>query len=162
MVLFDVFTGTDRPALKHLNRHVRPHITDKWHDIGVELLDVEDESALNTIKVNNPGDGHKCTAEMLQLWLEKKPDASWNQLIQALKAPIIKLEDLASKIEALLEGTYSYTYIMLFHNLIPGIIAVLKLIIDIFHLKTRCYMCYKLRNFIHIYTIKSQKSSHEQ
>ena len=85
-----------------MNRHVRADITGKWHDIGVELFDVKDESVLRTIKINNPGNADQCTAEMLQLWLDTQPDASWNQLIQAFRAPNIKLEVLASKIEEML------------------------------------------------------------
>ena len=98
--------GTNRPTLKYLNRHVRPDIASKWHDVGVELLDEEDESALDAIKSNSSGDVDKYTAEMLQLWLRRKPDASWNQLIEALRAPSIKLETLALKIEGMLsKGT---------------------------------------------------------
>ena len=100
--------GTDRPALKYLNRHVRANITGKWHDIGVELFDVKGEPVLNTIRINNPGNADQCTAEMLQLWLDRQPDASWNQLIQAFRAPNIKLEALASKIEEMLsKGKYA-------------------------------------------------------
>ena len=99
--------GTDRPALKYLNRHVRAYIGTKWHDVGVELLNVQDEPALNAIKVNFFRDVDECTAEMLQLWLKRKPDASWNQLIKAFRARNINLETLASEIEGMLsKGTY--------------------------------------------------------
>ena len=81
---------------------MKSHITTKWYDVGVELFDVEDESVLNTIRTDHPGDSDKCTAEMLRLWLEKKSDASWNQLIKTFREPNIKLEFLASKIENLL------------------------------------------------------------
>ena len=103
--------GTERPALKYLNRYVRDDITGKWHDIGVELFDVEDERKLNTIKIDYSRDTNKCTAEMLLLWLERK-DASWNRLLEALRAPNIKLEALASKIEGMLiKGhTVMHTY----------------------------------------------------
>ena len=101
--------GTDRPALKYLNRHVRDDITGKWHDIGVELFDVEDESVLNTIMINHPGNTDQCTAKMLRLWLERKSDATWNQLIQALRAPSIKLEGLALKIERMLTKGHAHT-----------------------------------------------------
>ena len=103
-----LYVGTDRPALKYLYRHVRSDIIGKWHDIGVELFDVEDEGVLNTIKINNPGDADKCTAEMLQLWRDRQADASWNQLIQAFRAPNIKLEHLASKIEGMLSKGKHY------------------------------------------------------
>ena len=112
---FSSFAGTDRPALKYLYKHVKAHITSKWYDIGVELFDVEDEAVLNTIRTDHPGDSDKCAAEMLRLWLEKKTDASWNQLTKTLREPNIKLEYLATKIESLLsEGTivcYVRTYV---------------------------------------------------
>ena len=101
--------GTDRPALKYLNKYVKADIAAEWHDIGVELLDVEDEPALNTIKNNHPGDVNKCTAEMLQLWLARKPEASWDQLLEAFREPNIKLNALAVRIEGMLsEGMCRY------------------------------------------------------
>ena len=106
--------GTDHPALKYLNKF-RNSIATKWHDIGVELLDVEDELLLNLIKDNYPGDANKCTAEMLQLWLARKPGASWGQLLEVLREPNIRLDDLAAEIEKLSEcmqlGMYVYSYI---------------------------------------------------
>ena len=68
----------------------------------MELFDIEDEPVLNIIRNDHPGDSDRCTAEMLRLWLEKKPDATWNHLIQTLREPNIRLETLASKIESLL------------------------------------------------------------
>ena len=93
------FTGTDRPALKYLYRHVIPEIASQWHEIGAELFNVDDEIVLKTIKDNNPGDA-KCAAEMLQTWQDRQPNASWDQLIQAFRD--VKLETLASKIELML------------------------------------------------------------
>ena len=102
-----VYVGTDRPALKYLNKYVKADIAAEWHDIGVELLDVEDEPVLNAIKNNFPGDVNKCTAEMLQLWLARKAEASWNCLIEVLREPNIKLNALAARIEGMLsQGIY--------------------------------------------------------
>ena len=100
--------GTDRPALKYLNKYIKADIATEWHDIGVELLDVEDEPVLNVIKNNYPGDVNKCTAEMLQLWLARKPEASWNQLIEVFREPNIKLNSLAVKIDKMLSKGISY------------------------------------------------------
>ena len=101
--------GTDRPALKYLNKYVKAAIAIKWHDIGVELLDIEDEPLVNAIKDNYPKDVDKCTAEMLQLWLERKPEASWDQLLEAFREPNIKLNGLALRIEGMLsEGMCRY------------------------------------------------------
>jgi len=75
----------------------------------VELLDGKDEIVLNTTKANFLGNHDKCAAEMLQLWLARKSDASWNQLIQAFREPHIGLNALASKIEGMLsKGMIAY------------------------------------------------------
>ena len=88
--------------MKHLNRHVRPNITAKWYDIGVELLNEEDEYMLNAIRANSHEDADKCTDEMLQLWLSRKSNPTWDQLLDVFRAPNIKLEALASEIEGML------------------------------------------------------------
>ena len=96
------FTGTDRPALKYL-KLVRGLIAEKWYDIGLELLEQKDEQAVKTIKKNPSGSNlTECCTEMLELWLDKQPNASWNQLIETLKTPGIDLNTAASKIEDML------------------------------------------------------------
>ena len=100
--------GTDRPALKYLYTHVRGNIANDWYDIGVALFDPGDEVVLDTINKNHPGDAEKCAAEMLKLWLSRKPEASWDLLLEALKEPNIKLNALAVKIEKMLtKGKHS-------------------------------------------------------
>ena len=95
-----IHTGRDRPALKLLNKHVRNEVSSKWHDLGLELLEQEDEEKLNEIETNNPNDASKSCKEMFQLWLRKCTNATWNQLIQALKD--IKLNSIATLIEGML------------------------------------------------------------
>ena len=103
------YVGTDRPAMRYLNRHVRPDIATKWYDIGVELLDVGDEKELDTIQKNFPGDHDACAAGMLKLWLDRKTDASWNQLIQVFRERHIQLNALALEIEGMLsKGMITY------------------------------------------------------
>lgn len=105
--------GTERPALKFLQRHVTcaANIVDKWYDIGMELLGMEMENELNVIKNNWPEDVDKCT-EMFKSWLEKHPcDASWNWFIEVLKRPNIGLETLALDIEGMLSKGITHTYI---------------------------------------------------
>ena len=96
------FIGTDRPALRYLYRHVRPHICTDWYYIGIELLDIEDESRLDIIKMQYPNNSNSCATEMLKLWLNKRVEASWNILIRVLRQPHIGLSVLASKIENML------------------------------------------------------------
>ena len=84
---------------------MRGSIATKWKDIGVELLEQKDVEKLNVIKRNNAGDCIECCGEMLELWLHKQPKATWNQLIEALKAPGIELDDVASEIEGIFESS---------------------------------------------------------
>ena len=92
--------GSDRPALKLLNKHVVKQISSKWHDLGLELLEQEDEETLNQIKSDNPKDVNECCKEMFQLWLRKCSTATWHQLIQALK--VVDLTTLATNVEGML------------------------------------------------------------
>ena len=98
-----IHTGHDRPALKLLNKHVRKEVSSKWHDLGLELLEQEDEARLNEIETNNPSDVSKSCKEMFQFWLNKCTNATWNQLIQALKE--VELNSLATTIEGMLIPT---------------------------------------------------------
>ena len=86
-----------------MNKHVRKEVSSKWHDLGLELLEKEDEEKLNEIESNNPNDVGKCCKEMFQLWLRKCTNATWNQLIQALKE--VELNNLATTIEGMLIPT---------------------------------------------------------
>ena len=71
--------------------------------MGLELLEQEDEERLNEIESNNPNDVGKCCKEMFQLWLRKCTNATWNQLIQALKE--VELNNLATRIKGMLIQT---------------------------------------------------------
>ena len=58
-------------------------LTTEWYDIGLELLD-SDTATLDLIKKNNPMDANECCTQMFKEWLKRNPDASWDQLINAL------------------------------------------------------------------------------
>ena len=108
--------GCDRPALKLLNKHVRKHISSEWHDLGLELLEQEDEGTLKQIKSNNSNDASKCCKEMFQLWLDKCSTATWDQLIQALRE--VDLNSLATEIERkLMDTVYSGGMYVCHHSL---------------------------------------------
>jgi len=102
----DLSTVDDRPQLIHLNKHVTPQLCascdknpEAWKDLGRELLPVGDasEAALSTIAVNNKDDVAGGYSSLFLLWLERKPEANWKQLIDALKQ--VNLNSLAAKIE---------------------------------------------------------------
>ena len=98
------YIGCDRPALKLLNKHVRRDISGvscKWHDLGLELLEQEDENELEEIRNNNPNNESECCKKMFQLWLRKySGTATWLRLIKALRE--VDLCTLADKIEGML------------------------------------------------------------
>ena len=94
-----ICVGYDRPILKDLCNHVVPGVADKWRDLGVQLLDPISGSTLDIIERNNPRDVVRCCQCMLEKWLEKTPDASWNQLLAALRSSSVQLNHLASQIE---------------------------------------------------------------
>ena len=92
----------DIPKTKYLDRHVRDKVCAseprKWEDLGKELLDDDDLPAL-TARTCNMNE-KQCCSEMFKIWLERQPEASWQQLITALH--VVKLNRLADNIEKLL------------------------------------------------------------
>ena len=96
------------PKDQYLNRHVVPEVAaacayqpDVWRTLGIELLGEDGVTQLDVIKANN-SDVTKCSSVMLTLWRQQKIDASWNQLIEALKR--LKLNRFAAEIEKGLES----------------------------------------------------------
>lgn len=68
----------------------------------MELLELEDVT-LDDIEMNNPHDAKNRCKELLSLWLQRSPTASWNKIIQALRK--IQLNDTAAKIERMLHDS---------------------------------------------------------
>jgi len=86
----------DRPSLRDLYIHALKEAAHKWKDIGVLLLD---PATLTIIKENYPQDVMKCCKSMLETWLDTQRDASWKQLLNALRRPCVELNTLADQIE---------------------------------------------------------------
>jgi len=92
----------------------------------MELFDPKYEHHLHVIKVNNAGNVTECCAQMLKLWLEKHPTATWDRLLKALEAPGVELKSLASKIQRKLlssEGMFT-VYKLYVHNKEPYAIMI--------------------------------------
>ena len=99
--MYALFVGHQKPTVKHLNRYVRGPVGSKWHDLGIELLDSDDNiEDLDKIAAEYPTDLDKCCTKMFYLWLRKQSSPSWNQLIEALR--YVDLGALATKIERML------------------------------------------------------------
>ena len=99
-------TADDKPDTTYLNRHVKPHVceasrsSDVWLRLGRELLGQDGEASLNTISADCHDNVSTSCSAMFSLWLQRQPEASWRQLINALVS--VKLESLASEIERLI------------------------------------------------------------
>ena len=63
-----------------------------WKQLGYQLS--LNQANLNIIEANYPHDVERCCSGMLNLWLEKQPDASWEILRKA--SVDVELEQLAS------------------------------------------------------------------
>ena len=83
------------PKLKQLQLF-RSDIGDDWFDLGVELLDSNDEKDLGIIESDYPRNSNRCCTKMFQLWLDRYPSASWEDLIHALET--IELNTVANKV----------------------------------------------------------------
>ena len=57
-------------------------IATKWYELGLELVD--SNKVLKVIEADHPHNTNTCCRVMFEKWLEKTPNASWNQLVTAL------------------------------------------------------------------------------
>ena len=106
--------GRDRPSLQDLSEHVVTIAADKWRDLGVQLLPrLGQEKMLDIIAEDHPHDVVSCCKCVLKKWLDTTTDATWNELIRALRSPTIQLDYEADRLEQILIvecKIYSYTY----------------------------------------------------
>ena len=102
---------TDCPEMKQLREVMRIKnikITTSWHDLGVELLGSDDDLAV--IEADHSSDVDTCCRLMFKKWLDRTPDASWSQLVTALRE--IKLYTAADVVsEHCKSGNYFPIYI---------------------------------------------------
>ena len=68
------------------------------------LLKEEQESQLKLIQTDHGGDARKCCLAMFQFWMATHPDATWHDLVMALRSPGVDLSSVASVIENNFKG----------------------------------------------------------
>ena len=98
------FIGSSKPRLKDLQNIVVPKVTDKWRELGTELLRDSCLPKLDEIRENYPNDCHKCCLMMIDHWLKTTPSATWSDILQALRSPALELTANAEKIEMEIKG----------------------------------------------------------
>ena len=98
------------------------HMAPNWYEVGAMLLDVTQESQLKLIRATYGSDAKKCCLTMLQNWMDTHPEATWYQLVTALRSPGVDLTTVASDIERNFTGKICrHTYV---HN--HGLIHILQ------------------------------------
>ena len=78
-------TSKDRPTMEQLMKIMRIghiDIVTKWHEFGLVLVD--SYNVIKIIKADHRNDVTTCCRILFEKWLEKAPDASWNELVTAL------------------------------------------------------------------------------
>ena len=95
-----------RPSKKKLLDHVVSRVAPHWYDLGITLLDEDQESHLDVIK-SNYTDKKECCKEMFWYWLSTNTSATWRQLVEALRSSAVELPVVAADLEKMLTGTYT-------------------------------------------------------
>ena len=112
-----MYTGDSRPLLRDLYDQVVPSVADMWRDLGVRLLDPSllDQRVLEVIAADHPHSVEDCCKSVFEKWLNTQEDASWQQLLEALKS--VQLDYLSSQIENKLKTGMIFVFTTLMHNL---------------------------------------------
>ena len=85
-----------KPTIRDLQRfNIISAIGSKWYELGISLLDDDQVKQLDNIEISKSEVNRRCTA-MLMCWLERHPEATWNDLVEALQAPGVKLNNVAT------------------------------------------------------------------
>ena len=109
--------------LKDLYDHVVSNVAKNWKDVGVQLLRSDQTHELNILETNYPQDVVRCCKCALEKWLESSVDATWNQLIEALRSPSVRLDHFASELEQRLkpECKIIAMYLLMNTNVCTGV-----------------------------------------
>ena len=81
------------------------HMAPNWYVLGAILLEETEEEQLKIIESTHGSDVQKCCLVMLKYWLDKHPQATWRQLVTALRSPGVDLDAVASRIEKTFAST---------------------------------------------------------
>ena len=74
----------------------------KWRDLGVQLLRRDQGNVLNIIEADHSHDVVSCCKCLLKKWLETTTDATWNELIRALRSPTVQSASFAEQLEQMM------------------------------------------------------------
>ena len=127
-------TGSDRPRFSYLSKHVVRQAAHKWRNLGEQLLNDKQKIMLKVIEADHPHDVVSCCKHALETWLKSTQDASWNQLISALRSPTVQLDSLADQLEQMMSTeckiySNSYSLLQTVHYMSMEIIVASQIVI---------------------------------
>ena len=116
-------TVYSRPTIKLLqNSKIIAAIGPKWYELGIELLNDDQLTYLESIRTNC-NEATRCCTAMFIRWLQSHSKATWYQLAEALKTSGVELNNVASMVEALCTGLFIECCTVLSHNNIGYIVV---------------------------------------
>ena len=92
-----------------------PLVTDmasEWYELGAMLLEEKEESQLKVIESTHGNNVKKCCMAMLKYWLDKHPEATWHQLVTALRSSGVDLDSVAASIEGNFSDCSKESYVI--------------------------------------------------
>jgi len=98
--VFHFYTVDDsRPTIQALQHaRITTAVSVKWFQLGIELIDNTRVGQLDVIKANNT-DVLRCCLEMFSYWLKTYPNANWYELVAALRAPGVDMNEVAATVK---------------------------------------------------------------
>ena len=88
-------TAHTKPKIKDIVDWVAPYVTDKWEKIFIQLLSDEHHYLMAILRKDNQGNSEDGCIAMFEQWLQLCPNATWNDLITALRANSVRKIALA-------------------------------------------------------------------
>ena len=98
------YVDSIKPELKDLHNIVIPKVAHKWYELGIQLLDPSQELKLDEIHCAYSTNFQRGCVEMLKYWLNTTSTATWDSLINALRAPALELLAIADEVEQRVQG----------------------------------------------------------
>ena len=112
--MYHVFSGiildSSKPLLKDLFNIIVLKVTNKWYELGIQLYNQSQLPRLDGIYASYSNNNQRGCVEMLKCWLDSTPRATWDNLINALKAPGLELLSIADDVEKEVRGLYKCTH----------------------------------------------------
>ena len=144
MILYVIYVAHSRPSIKALLPFVA-QLAPTWYELGVKLIE---EIRLTMIKVNYGGDKQKCCLTMLQYWKETHPEATWHDLVTALKSPGVELTAVASDIEKKFTGKTLLSTVHTLYNSVFGYYVLFINLYLIFNVIIHSLLCELQLNYV--------------